>query len=359
MSRFSLAAALLLTTSTFSFPVLAQDSWTDRLSLNADVRLRYEGIDEDFEEERNRSRYRVRLNLAADVYDDVQLIFQLASGGSSPVSRNVTFGDGFATDDFGFSRAYVDWQINGNVSFYGGKMKNPLYRAGGAQMLYDNDLNPEGFSLAFDNGSFFGSANVFLVQERSSADDSHLYAAQAGMNFDVADGAKLTAGVGYLAYTNTIGNFPFFNARPQGNTVDTSINYVFDYKNIEVFGAYNMKLADMPFEVFAQYTQNNEVSDEDTAYAFGANLGKAKTQGTWQAQYLYMDVEADAVIGTFNDSNFGGGETDSSGHIFRGKYMVRDQIAIGGSLFINEVDEFVGNEHDYTRFQLDVEFKFK
>ena len=111
--------------------------------------------------------------------------------------------------------------------------------------------------------------------------------------------------------------------------------------------------------MFAQFTQNQEVSIEDTAYAFGAKLGSAKKQGSWQAQYTYQDVEADSVIGTFNDSDFGGGGTDASGHVLKGKYMIRDQIGLAGSLFLNEVDRFQGIEHDYTRVQIDLEFKFK
>jgi len=359
MNRLSLAAALLLTTLTTSFPAAAEDSWTDRISMKGDLRLRYEAIDEDFEEDRSRSRYRVRLGLTADVYEDVKLIFSLASGADNPTSRNVTFGDGFSSDDFGLELAYVDWQINDNVTFYGGKMKNPLYRAGGTPLIYDSDLNPEGFSVAFDNGSFFGSVNWFLVEERSAADDSNLYAAQAGMKFDISDAGKLTAGVGYFGYTETVGNEPFFNGSSKGNSVDIDGNYVFDYENVEIFAVYDMQLEDLPLQVFAQFTQNGEVSVEDTAYAFGAKLGSAKKQGSWQGQYMYQDIEADAVIGTFNDSDFGGGGTDSSGHLLKGKYMIRDQIGLGASLFLNEVDRFQGTEHDYTRFQLDVEFKFK
>lgn len=64
------------------------------------------------------------------------------------------------------------------------------------------------------------------------------------------------------------------------------------------------------------------------------------------------------MIGTFNDSDFGGGGTDSNGHMLRTKYAVNKKIFLGGTLFINEIDRFQGTEHDYSRLQLDVEFKF-
>ncbi len=65
------------------------------------------------------------------------------------------------------------------------------------------------------------------------------------------------------------------------------------------------------------------------------------------------------MIGTFNDSDFGGGGTDSSGHMIKYKYMLRDAISLGGTLFINEIDRFQGVEHDFNRLQIDLEFKFK
>ena len=64
------------------------------------------------------------------------------------------------------------------------------------------------------------------------------------------------------------------------------------------------------------------------------------------------------MIGTFNDSDFGGGGTDSDGHLIKYKYMLRDKISLGATLMVNQVDRFQGVEHDYNRLQLDVEFKF-
>ena len=44
---------------------LAQDSWVDSISVDGDIRLRYEGIDEDGEADRDRGRFRMRLGLSA------------------------------------------------------------------------------------------------------------------------------------------------------------------------------------------------------------------------------------------------------------------------------------------------------
>ena len=355
VSLVCIASALLLTT----LPAEAQEeSWADRIKFKGDIRLRYEAIDEDGEEERNRMRFRSRFGLSAKVSDDVKFVFQLASGGDNPVSTNQTFDDGFSTKDIGVDLAYVDWKINDNLNFYGGKMKNPLYKAGGVPLVWDSDLNPEGLAMKFTSGGFFGTAGGFSVEERSSADDSLLLVVQAGYKFDVGENASLTAGAGYFAYSNTVGNEPFYNGRSKGNSVDINGDYIYDYKNTEIFAQFDTKVRDWPLRIYAHATQNNEVSTEDMGYAVGAKLGSAKSDGQMEFSWTYQDIEADAVIGTYNDSDFGGGGTDSDGHMLKAKYAVSKKIFLGGSLFLNNVDRFQGTEHDYNRLQLDVEFKF-
>lgn len=339
-------------------PAAAQEDWTDRLSFKGDVRLRYEAIDEDGEEERNRMRFRTRFGLNAKVTDDVKFVFQLATGGDSPVSTNQSFDDGFSTKDIGVDLAYVDWKINDNLNVYGGKMKNPMFNAGGVPLVWDSDLNPEGLAMKFTSGGFFGTAGGFSVEERSSSDDSLLFVVQAGYTFAVGENASLTAGAGYFSYSNTVGNEPFYDGSANGNSVDLNGDYIYDYRNTEVFAQFDTKVGDWPLRIYAHLTQNNEVSAEDTGYAVGAKLGSAKNDGEMEFSWTYQDIEADAVVGTFNDSDFGGGGTDSDGHMLKAKYAVSKRIAVGGTLFLNNVDRFQGTEHDYNRLQLDVEFKF-
>ena len=360
MSKTPRLFVITLSSVFLSSAAIADDtSWTDRLSLKGDVRFRYEGIDEDGSADRDRTRFRGRIGLSELVSDDLKVIFGLASGGDNPVSTNQSFDGGFSTKDIGIDLAYVEWTATDQITIFGGKMKNPLYRAGGAPLIWDGDLNPEGIAAAFESGNFFGTAGVFSAEERSSTDDSLLYAIQAGMNVDVGDAGDLTAGIGHFSYTDTIGNLPFYNGSAKGNSVDLTGNYLFEYSNAEVFAQYDTRLGDWPLRVYAQYTQNSEVSQEDTAYAFGVKIGSAKADGTSEFGWTYQDIEADAVIGTFNDSDFGGGGTDSSGHILKAKYMFRDNVSLGGTLFVNDVDRFQGTEHDYSRIQIDVEFKFK
>lgn len=357
ISATALVALLLVSRSAISAPA-EDESWSDRITLKGDLRLRFEAIDEDGEVSRDRMRFRTRFGLSAAVSDDLKVVIRLASGGDNPVSNNQTFDDGFSGKDIAIDLAYIDWKINENLIFYGGKMKNPLFKAGGVPLIWDSDLNPEGFALKYTPGVFFGTVGGFSVEERSSTGDSFLYAVQAGVKLPLGGNGSLTVGAGYFAYTETIGNTPFFDARAKGNTLDVLGNYVFDYKDTELFAQFDSKLGDWPLKIYAHVLQNNEVSAQDTGYAIGAKMGSAKLEGTADFSWTYQDIEADAVVGTFNGSDFGGGGTDSEGHVLKAKYAMSEMVILGGTLFVNKVDRFQGSEHDYSRLQLDVEFKF-
>ncbi len=337
---------------------VAQESWTDSISFSGDLRPRYESIDEDGEEGRQRGRFRIRLGMTADVNDNVRAIVRLASGGSNPVSTNQSFDGGFSRKDIGIDQAYVDWAPNDATHVYVGKMKNPFVRAGGHALIWDSDLNPEGVALLWESGAFFATAATLFVEERSSTDDSILFAVQGGAEFEVAGDSDLRVGASYYDYSETIGNAPFYDGNARGNTVDANGNLVFDYSQLEIFAEWSLKVGDMPLSVFADFVRNSDASTNDTGIAFGAQVGKASAPGSWQASWAWQDLEADAVIATFTDSDFGGGGTDGSGHVLKAEYALAENWVLGGTLFLNEIEENIGNEHDYTRLQLDLEFSF-
>lgn len=338
--------------------ILAQESWTDSISFKGDLRPRYESIDSEGSEERNRGRFRIRVGLTAEVNDNVDVIFQLASGGDNPVSTNQSFDGGFTRKDVGIDLAYADWTPNDDMHVYVGKMKNPIHRAGSHALIWDSDLNPEGVAVGYESGAFFGTAGTYFVEERSSTDDSLLLSVQGGMTFDVSGTSKLTAGIGYHDYTETMGNLPFWLGVPFGNSVDANGNLLYDYNQVEAFAEFVTAVGDLPLSFFANYVQNTEVDVNDTGTAFGGQIGKAGEPGTWQASVAWQELEADAVVALFTDSDFGGGGTDAKGYTVKGKYALTDNWALGGTLFLNEVELASGAPRDYNRLQLDLEFKF-
>jgi hypothetical protein len=342
----------------------AQESWVDRLSFKGDFRPRLEYIDRDegsFGEavdERRRSRFRVRFGMTAEVNENVDFVFELATGGENPVSTNQSFDGGFTRKAIGVNLAYANWRVTDSLNVQIGKVKNPLHRAGGHHLVWDSDLNPEGLAIKYAAGGFSGSIGMFGVEERSTTDDTLLLTLQGAYEFNISDESSLTAGIGYHAYSNMIGNSPFWNGVPFGNTVDVEGNFIYDYKMIQGFVEYSMKLGELPLSFFIDYVQNTEAPVFDTGYAFGGKLGKASQPGDWQASIAYQDLEADAVVALYTDSDFGGGGTDGTGFTIKGKYALKKNLALGGTLFVNEIESNINNPTDYTRVQIDIEFKF-
>ena len=96
----------------------------------------------------------------------------------------------------------------------------------------------------------------------------------------------------------------------------------------------------------------------DTAYSLGVNLGQAAAPHTWEVGALYQSVDKDALFGQIVDSDFGGGQTDSQGWVFRGGYAPAKNILLTAVYYVTSFNKDVGTELDHDRLQLDVNYKF-
>jgi hypothetical protein len=83
---------------------------------------------------------------------------------------------------------------------------------------------------------------------------------------------------------------------------------------------------------------------------------------SWEVSVMQQVVEADAVFGQFHDSDFGDGKTDTSGTVIKGAFVPAANWTINGTLFLNTLNNDTGSlttkDLDYTRLQLDLNFKF-
>ncbi|GJM06210.1 MAG: hypothetical protein DHS20C09_22060 [marine bacterium B5-7] len=334
------------------------ESWSDRITLSGDIRDRFEYIDERGLDVRTRNRVRLRLDANAKVNDDLSVGFRLASGSDDPTSTNQTMGDAFSSKDIRLDLAYFKYQLNDALKLTGGKMKNPFYVPAKSPVLWDGDLNPEGFALNYDNDDWQGTLVGFSVDERKAADDVLLFGGQLTKSFELEGGALL-AGLGYYDYQELQGSLPLYDGKARGNSLDSQGNIANDFNIFEGLIEYSTQLASQPLTVFATYYQNTEADDLDTAYSLGMGLGKVKDAGSWSLGYSYMDIEADAVYALFNDSDFAGGETDSKGHVLKAGYGLRNNMSLGMTYIISEQDQSKTTQNDYDRLQLDLAIKFK
>ena len=328
------------------------------LKFSGDMRYRHEAINDDASAERQRQRIRARFGVTADVTDNVRVGLTLATGNDDPVSANQTLDTGFSRKSIGVDRAYFAWDATDDLNITGGKMADPFYRPGNHHLIYDGDLNPEGLALRYNRTNWFASLAGLWVEERATADDSILLGGQLAYRRALDGGKRFTAGVSYYDYLNTQNQTPFWDGAPAGNRVNAAGNYLNDFNEAELFAEFNLKAGERPLSLFADYVTNVEADDENTGYALGAWYGEVTKPGTWRIGYAYQQLEADAVIGTFTDSDFAGGGTDGRGHIVDFSYGFRTRWTLAFKYFINERGMAAGEERDYNRLQADVQFTY-
>lgn len=344
---------------------LAGLSWAERMRWNGDFRYRYETIETEGQDDRNRSRIRARAHLEADVTPTVQVGFGLATGGEDPVSANQTIGGGGSTKDIGLDLAYFDWSGLADTRVVGGKIENFLVRPAKKGLLWDGDWRPEGLGLAWSNGAFFAQGLGSWLEGDSRNGTEFAWAVQAGMDLAIGDGGKLRFGAGYNQI-DSAGATPLFGDPDDfyGNTyvldlVSGDLVFAYDYHQVQAFAEYGLTLAGQPLTLFADYVVNTDADENDTGYLFGARYGAARARGGWDVGWFYEKLEADATLGLLTDSDFGGGGTDASGHVFSGTYAFHANWNFQLTWFLNEIDISSDDPQDFDRVMLDLNFKYK
>jgi hypothetical protein len=348
--------------------------WVEKVKISGDLRYRHETIDEESggnsKQGVNRNRIRARLGLNAKVNDDVDLGFRLASDSKpDPVSTNQNLEGSFSKKPVWIDLAYFDWHpgtIKG-FDFIGGKMNNPFYTVGKNQLIWDHDLTPEGLAAKYempinDNLKAYLSGGGFWVEERDSTSsvDSSLWGVQAYLKNKFDNDTYLLGGMSYYDYGNIEGSSDLAtvwnsSAKWFGNNTSDGV-FKSDFDIIEGFAEYGFKLDDFPVAIFGDYVTNTAASSEDQGWLIGFTVNKLKDPGSWQFGYDYRDIDADAVVGQFNDSDFVGGGTDGKGHRFNVAYQLAKNFEVGLTYFLDERKN--SDDDKYRRLQADMVFKF-
>jgi hypothetical protein len=141
-----------------------------------------------------------------------------------------------------------------------------------------------------------------------------------------------------------------------GNT-SVAGDYKYGYDIVEGFAEYGTKIADYPVAIYGDYAHNTKAPcDKNNGWLIGTTFNKAKDPGSWQIAYNYRDIDSDAVVGQFNDSDFVGGGTNAKGHWFNFTYQLAKNFQAGLTYFLDEKKN--STEDKYRRLQADLVFKF-
>ena len=351
------------------------ESWPDRIRLDGDFRYRFETIDVENSSSRRRNRIRARTNIRADLADNVEVGFGLATGGDDPVSTNQTLGDGGSSKNVVLNLAYADWEATDGLHVITGKFKNPLLRVGGQPLMWDGDWTPEGLAVKYTRDRFFLNAiGTWLESDSRNSNDNFSWGGQIGVAGEIG-GAKLKGGLAYYSIktkgeSTTFGDpgdpGDYFGntaveagGLPCGSTADAGCVYLYDYMLTQVFAEAAFNVGDWPALVYFDVVNNSDPADNNTGWAIGTRVGQAKDYGDIQFSYYYADKQADAMLGLVTDSDFGGGGTDSKGHFIQFNFGVNKNLSIGAQYFINEIDVISGSKRDYDRLMVDAQWKWK
>lgn len=329
-------------------------SWAEKVAWKGDFRYRYEDIDEDTKDDRQRHRIRARAALIAKPSDTIEVGLGLATGGDDPVSTNQTLGGGGSTKDVRLDLAYAKWKP-GEFWLAGGKTKNPYYVPMKSGLIWDGDFRPEGISAGWGREHLFATATyIHINSDTKNDEDENIWGLQVGTKF-----GPVTVAAGYIDIP-TSGLSPIYDDDLFGNSADASGNYLYNYELATIGVDASFNVWEMPLSLYGDFVENQDADDNEQGYIVGAKLGKAKKKGSWQVQYQWQRLEADAVLGLLTDSDFMGGGTDGEGSKISAAYALQDKWTLGFTYFDGEkcFDDVKCDSRDYSRLMIDTKFKY-
>ena len=213
--------------------------WLERISLDGDIRLRYEldsypynypldnappyvfkggvlrnvnSVDNTTD---NRSRFRIRARLGANAKVNEWLaagIRMTTGSASDPVSANQTLNSKDSKFSFTLDRAFLKAQASSTTAFTGGRFANPWFST---DLVWDPDFAFDGLAAHFNSGlsdrwSTFGTLGIFALEEVQSSDtnrakDKWMWGMQAGVEWESAAQSSVRVGAALYDFKNVEG----------------------------------------------------------------------------------------------------------------------------------------------------------
>ncbi len=385
------------------------NKWLKDLSFKGDLRLRYEAFNYDLgssaeTDDRNRFRYRLRFGWEKKFSDDMKIGFSLASGENTgtnglnidPTSTNTTFDNNFNFKVINIEKAYASYSpsfLRGygpltKTTLIAGKHDNK-FEKGSSDMIWDRDVKPEGitetmdFKLLdtsnFDLNGWATFGQFILDEDASTRGDANLFAYQIGLNpviytplFDRP--VDLTQAFSLYSYNNYARNSNFIiggSSLARGNTNVDGVTTELDagaFKVIESYSELAIYPGGLPTRFHLDLAGNPasqsvavQGANEAFAYGFGVKLGGIVKKGDWETGYTYKHIGANAVVGAFNDSDFGDGHSGKAGHVFKAGYALTDSLTLGAAaIFVENLNAYSFGilDQKQRRFQMDLVWKF-
>ena len=331
----------------------SKSDWTDKVRIKGDLRTRYENNNTDGKEDRGRGRIRYRVGVIAQPTDGWEVGAGFASGGDDPRSTNQTFTDAFSTKGLQLDYAYMQYQFTDSIKAVAGKFQFKDYLWNASDVIWDGDVNPEGFSANFttntDFGKFFANTGIWVLQEvGSSSHDPYMVYGQGGLKFGQGDWFG-TAAVSVYSFEDITS----LTSTTGFTTYGGHTNTVYNFGDVQFSGEIGTKFpGGGKGSIFGDYVNNYDTNDpRDDGFSLGAKYGI----GDWKFKYIYAQLGRNAWPDFLPDSDRFGGDTGIDSHEFIAEYEVMKHVTLGADYYHSTKN--AGNI-DQDLVQLDVVVKF-
>lgn len=350
-------------------------SWTDRVKPGGDIRLRYEGFDQEtsFDDDR-RDRFRVRLRAGARfiITERMTAGLQLRSGDpDDPVSNNTSFDGGSRFKEFNLGEGYLEVHPVEKFGFIGGKFDAKKWWTV-SDLQWDDDVTVEGLmtntDLASGHGAFKGLdlvAYAYILEESKDASDAYTFGGQLRTNFRMGEDNALRVGVGFDQWDHPQEVVDLtLSGELRGNKVtnflDGSNQLISDFEILNAFAEFKNTGHDRwPVSFKLYYYKNLGAegigADNDTGYFGRVQVGDYKKKGQVAFRYAYYYSEPDALFYVFTQSDTSRG-SNVEAHRFdlRIGFVARSYFNV---TWYNTKPAF-GEDETLDRWQLDYIVKF-
>jgi len=349
-------------------------AWAAKTEFKGDVRVRQETVKIDGESDgKNKDRQRIRARLGAytEINPQVNTGIRIATGGGDDArSTNQDLDNYFDKKQLWLDQAYIDYHPTAvkDLHLIGGKMPQPWVSMG--DVIWDSDINPEGLAATYKHNlgnsgvEMFGSAGYYTLKDNVDGEgvqfrnDLSLYAGQLGARFAPTDSLKVTLGGSVYSYNNDKDSAcPTTGTKTTPCALAVNGNSTDEFRLYEGFGQVDIANLPVPLSLYGQYVHNAATdSDQDNAWLVGF---KSKLNA-FSLDYNYRDIQRNAVVGAFTDSDFANGTTGSRGHKIKLGYEIDKNFGLGVTYFLTKADYATSSQKDANAntLQLDVEAKF-
>lgn len=355
--------------------------WVKTMRLQGDLRLRYqderrENYLSSNEVSRTEGKARFRLGIESAVSETVKIGAGIRTGSADPRSANTDLSSSFSNGDIRLDHAYAEYRPQEWFAVIGGKFPKDDYLWHPTDMLWDNDIRPEGISIALNKT--LGSRTAALVnvgiwhlnEISSSKNDPYLAYVQPGLKFE---GDHLDARVGGVYYwIQNVDDGPRLANSACTNTGLTIVGSSCigtlqeEYNSFGFQAEIGFRLSAREdakrFGVFGEYLRNREFKTEEQAWAWGAKIGDQAIKGfaDWEALYQYTHLERDAFLDVFPDSSRYLGQTDVEGHKISFKFGLAQNIYLQAAYYnTTKIRSFNNDGEELPEKILEVDLNFR